>query len=53
MYHIYLHFLARDREPRAIRAPQRYGYEECVAYTIVGFGDESSSYCEAMGDSEA
>lgn len=42
--------LASVREPRACRAPQMFGYEECVAYALVGYGDELSSYREAIDD---
>ena len=44
--------LASGREPKARRAPVRYGYEDMVAYALVGYGDEPTSYRETMDSSE-
>ena len=44
--------LTSGKEPRAQRAPVRYGYEDMMAYTLVGYGDELTSYREVMDSSE-
>ena len=44
--------LASRREPRARRAPIRYGYKDMVSYALVGYGDELTSYQEAMDSSK-
>ena len=49
--------LVRDRTKREIRAPQRYGYADLIAYAFLvaedlGF-DEPSSYKEAISYKDA
>ena len=44
--------LASGRELRVRRAPVQYGYEDTVAYALVNYGDEPTSYQEAMYFSE-
>lgn len=49
--------LARDRQMREIRLPQRFGYANLVSYALSVAKDinshEPQSYCEAITDKES